>query len=263
MRIYLSILSAHGVTGHTLRAIWNESHASKDHEWMISPQKKAACIDRTRGFILADFLDNQHKPDVFINIDDDVVLPENGMTYVCEQAVKLNALVGPIVQKRATYQGYSCRMPKGTDVPVGDETPILLDGSAAIGGACFAMPRAVAELVGQPRTLDGFIPAHMPFLRRVNLIDGHLYPDAKGEYIEYVSEDFALTARVQAAGGRAYLLPKLSCDHWGEFAYKPRHGWPQEDNTKPRFIQPRYVSSPMVSDPIKAPINEGDSVSSI
>ena len=70
-----------------------------------------------------------------------------------------------------------------------------------------------------------------------------LYPDPAGEFLEYVSEDFALTHRILDAGGKAYLLPKLACEHYGEFCFKPMHAWPQEDNTKPHFIQPKYVSA--------------------
>lgn len=243
MKIYISILGAFGVTGETMRCIWNESHRYAEHEWMISPQLMAACIDRTRGHILADFMDHKQKPDVFLNIDDDVVLPDGGLLYVAEQAMKLDALVGPIVQKRSSMQGYSCRMPKGTNVPVGSEEPIPLGPGDSIGGACFAMPRSVAKLVSNVRTLDNFIPAHMPFLRRMRLDDGHLIPDPDGEYLEYVSEDFALTHRVQEAGGKAYLLPKLSCLHLGKFAFKPMHAMPQVDYNNPHFIQPRYQSN--------------------
>lgn len=239
MVIYLSILGAFGVTGETLRALWQERNDHPEHEWIMSPQYLQACIDRTRGQILAHFLDNT-KADVFLNLDDDVVLEPGGITYIAEQAIALNALVGPIIQKRTLNQGYACRMPAGTNVLVGDPHPILLGPIDWVGGTCYAMPRHIVETLDEIRTLDNWIPAHLPFLRRVSLVDGAFVLDENGEYYEYVSEDAALTSRVQQFGFNAYLLPKISGEHIGKAKYLPQHALPQLNDGKVRFYQPRY-----------------------
>src|SRR5512137_537432 len=124
MKIYLAVLAAFGVTGDTFRCVLNEI-TSFPHSWMVSPQYLQACIDRGRGLTLTNFLDKSDA-DVLLSIDDDVVLPPGSLTYIAEQAVALDALVGPIVCKRAFHEGYSCRLPATVNVPVGDPTPIEL-----------------------------------------------------------------------------------------------------------------------------------------
>jgi hypothetical protein len=219
MRIYLAVLGAFGVLGETFRSVLTEVTTSP-HEWVVSPQYLQACIDRGRGITLTHFLDKSDA-DVLLSIDDDVVLPVGSLAYVAEQALALNALVGPIVCKRAFHEGYSCRLPADARAAVGDPTPIELGRGDWVGGTCYALPRAVAQALDTVRTYEGWIPSNLPFLRKVRHENGVFIPDEQGDRWEYVSEDAALTQRVQEAGFKAYALPKVDSLHVGKYAYKP------------------------------------------
>lgn len=191
--------------------------------------REDALISRSRSRATAFFLDDKLKADVWIQLDHDIQFSVDDLMAIADLSHKHQACV---------CIPYSCRsLPprpalraKADAVPLIEEpslTPITMFASGAV-----AIPRQA--LVD---ALDLLSKEDVPHPYRIEWCDDELtskhgagkFPtlwlpfvmDVQGKGKDYLSEDYAASARLAITGIPQYAYtPKTPLQHWGEFNYR-------------------------------------------
>ena len=222
MRTHIALFSYGGVQGHTFDCVLDElaKFTGKDEAFFSRPIDDAL-ISRSRSKMASQFLDGPC--DVLFMLDHDIGFATGDLIATCRKALETAALVGGLYALKAFGKGFSSRLAeKRGEVAIG--TDALLRATYLASGFV-AIPRAALE-----KMVDKLPSAAEPFkLSRCTHAPEELFYDffrpivtpstlMEGK-LEYLSEDWAFSARAAHCGVESFVYLKPRLRHHGDFGF--------------------------------------------
>lgn len=246
-RIQIALFCYAGLNEFTAESLLTE----KDYAHQIGAEfhyqriSNDALIPRSRSRGLSNFL-NQTDLDVMVMIDHDIQWNRGDIFNIAHEALRTNALVGGLYSKRTHGGGWSSRITAEGAFGFGVEGVLACDYLAT---GFLAIPRAVALDIQQKLDIDGPLwqerlnqlqaENNQPLIRqhydlslgRIQEETAQYYdffrcfrqPNANGSY-DFLSEDWAFSARAKYCGHPLYISTKPILVHYGDYGFTPTDG---------------------------------------
>ena len=200
MRPHLSVLCYGGVHPGVIDCIDREFNRSP-FNWSRSFERPDAAVNRARARSAAHFLYTGQ--DVLVQLDHDIIFQQGNLDYLALEAFQRSCIVGALVSKKNTAQGFGGRLPKGR-WELGTKAMVELPEHCYVGGAMTAYSREVfvALSAHTPPTVHGYHPFFHPI---------HVLNPALHEVLpEELQEDWA----IQRYYRDIYKLGKVYATMW-------------------------------------------------
>ena len=201
---YMGILIASGVA------------AQKGIRCVVKPHVGTSLICRARQNITYEFLYENTNCDYFLQLDDDVALPPDGIVKLVESGKRV---VGGMYSLKSKAGKVAIRG-LGDEIFKLQDFPDQLKEVKYVSGGCFMQTRDVAQWAwdyykptrgyeANDRTKSDGSPER----QRVALYTPFIYKN------EYLSEDWAYCQRLIDIGEKIWLHTGVACVHWGLAPY--------------------------------------------
>jgi len=200
MRPHLSVLCYGGLNPGVVDAIDREFNRSP-YNWSRKFELPDAAVNRARARSAAHFI--YTGLDVLVQLDHDIVFKQGDLDHLALEAFQRDAIVGGLVSKKVTKQGYGGRLPKGR-WELGTKTIVELPEHCYVGGAMTAYSRGV--LTSLQRHIPPLIHGYHPFFHPVHVMN----PGVSEVYPEELQEDWA----IQYYFRDKYKLGKVFVSMW-------------------------------------------------
>ena len=208
----LCLMRTQGVTNATLDSLIRHMTSQlQTMSWSIANVPPDSAVDRARGVCATAFLRSDF--DVCCMVDYDVQWEVGDLEYIATKAHEHKALVGGMVSKKASGQGFGGRFRDDTPHEMYSDELVELPKHSYVGGAFVAFSRNVLESIieqGIPYCDEqGFYPFFLPVV----------IPNQKGTGYDYLSEDWAFNHYIREAGCKVFAAMAPVTVHHGRAAY--------------------------------------------
>lgn len=260
MKIILGLFSYGGVEEKTVDSVLYEIAAASQSGKDIGYNRFSgdALIARSRSRVLGNFL-NKKIGDVLVMIDHDMEWRPGDVSFIAEQAVEKNCLVGGLYCKRAMGKGWSSRVPIQGSIEFGKDKGLIETDCLATG--FLAIPLTVAQklydelhidtdaykarqakLIEEGK-IDELLRLHDMSIARIQdgawkLADHDYYdffrcfrlPSNSKEpnIYQFISEDWAFSQRCKYIGIKSYISTYPIIHHHGQYSYSVADGMDPE-----------------------------------
>lgn len=175
---------------------------------LIDPHVGSSLICRARTNMTHQFLFDHPEYDFFLQLDDDVAIPQRAIVDMVNSGVDV---VGGVYSLKSKKGLCAIRMLGDKKVSTKDFDGGLLEIKYLAGG-CFMQHRDVVERAWNYYKKDRSYTENSIYHSnrdRVALYTPFIYKD------EYLSEDYAYCQRLRDMGEKIWLHTAVKCDHWG------------------------------------------------
>lgn len=236
MRATLTLFSYGEITGPTHDSILDEITCPNDIEWSVDRSFGDALISRSRSVAISRFF-SETDADVLLMVDRDIAWRPGDAAAICKKTFLLAqetpiALAGLYAQ-RAMAAGFTSRLTDlgaakaARNLKVGSDQ--LFEAEYLAGGFLCISRQAVTTMIdkldkleaGEARirqcvrdVVDGKPKLFWDFARPM-IVPSRLLP----EQLEYLSEDWSISARISAAGGSCLVWAFPSLTHHGSHGF--------------------------------------------